>query len=330
MAPQKKAILYLLFATITWGLAFPINRMAVHLADPISFTGVRYMLGAIALLPLALHHGQRPAPGNSFDPAHLHTWLWAGFLAGILISCATIFQYTGLSITTSSKSGFLSALYVTLVPCFVFIIHGNLPERPVWIGLGVGLFGLALVCGSSASGFNRGDAYTIVADLFWAGHVLVMGHFALKVNPWRFVAAQAAIGGIISLSIAFMRGSFIDYSTFITILPYALWGVLSVSVAYTCQVYAQKYLSPAEASLIMQLQAIIAAIVGVIFLHEVMTKSMWVGATLVIVGSIIAQNHSHHKVDFKNTPRFSRGFFYIRLTLGLIIVSLTGVAVFLT
>ncbi|MDR2404746.1 MAG: DMT family transporter [Deltaproteobacteria bacterium] len=330
MSTKLKATILILIATAIWGFSFPINRYAMGYVDPMAFCGLRFLFGALALIPIAMRRaGRGPGPGASYLQEHPRLWLWAGVVTGLVLALATSLQYYGLSITTSAKSGFITGLYVTMVPLFGFVM-GQLPPRSVWIGLAVGLVGLILISGTDTSGgFNRGDALTMVADLFWAAHVLLMGYFALKVNPWQYVAVQAVVSAVFCLVIAFIFNSLPDIETFVKILPCALYGILSVSVAYVCQFKGQKDVSCAEAALLMQLQSVIAGIAGVIFLGEVMTKFMWVGAFLMVAGSLIAQRTAQTKMILKGSPHFNE-FLLARFVVAATLVSLCSLAVIVT
>jgi drug/metabolite transporter (DMT)-like permease len=330
MSPKLKAILLLLTATAIWGFSFPINRYAMEHADPMAFCGLRFLFGAAALIPMALRFAGRGAgPAGSYSSGRPLLWLKAGVVTGLVLASATALQYYGLSITTAAKSGFMTGLYVTMVPLFGFVM-GQLPPRSVWLGLAVGLVGLFLISGAGATGgFNRGDALTLAADLFWAAHVFLMGYFALKVNPWHFVAVQAAVSAVACLIVAWFFNSLPDLGVFMAILPCALYGVLSVSFAYVFQFMAQKDISCTEAALIMQLQSVIAGVAGVIFLGEIMTRLMWFGAFLMVLGSLIAQRTTQTKMILKGSPHFTE-FLYARAAVAVILAALCGMAVAFT
>jgi drug/metabolite transporter (DMT)-like permease len=330
MSNKLKAILLILTATTIWGFSFPINRYALERVDPLAFCGLRFLFGALALLPVAMRSaGRGPGPAAAYSEEHPRLWLWAGIISGGVLATATALQYYGLSITTSAKSGFLTGLYVTMVPLFGFVM-GQLPPRSVWVGLLIGVVGLVLISGSGAAGgFNRGDALTLVADLFWALHVLLMGYFALKVNPWLYVAVQAVVSAVSCLALAFILETLPDFQTFLSILPCAMFGILSVSVAYVFQFKAQKDISPTEAALIMQLQSVIAGLAGMIFLDEIMTKLMWLGACLMVAGSLVAQRTAQTKMIHKGSPHFNE-FLFARAAVAVAIVSVCSIAVLMT
>jgi drug/metabolite transporter (DMT)-like permease len=234
----------------------------------------------------------------------------------------------GMVFTTSAKSGFISGLYVTLVPPLGLVL-GRIPARTVWAGLSLGLVGLALVSNPFEGGFNRGDALTLAADLFWAVHVLLVGRYAMRVNPFRFVAVQVGMVGVVCLAVAWYRGVLPDQTAFILTLPFTLFGILSVSACYYFQVAAQQHIHPSEAALLLQLQSVFAAVFGMIFLGETMTRMMWLGAALVVAGSAVAQRHSQQRLILRGSPHFN-GYLVLRAATAALILALCWVPFILT
>lgn len=279
----------LLTASFIWGISFPLNRYALNYIDPFGYTALRYLFGTLAFLPLAMRLGRRIAPAGYFTRINKFSWLWGGLLAGCLLTIGNGLQYYGLTMTTSAKAGFMNSLYVTMVPLFGFVL-GVIPARAVWLGLAVSLAGLYFVSDPwSVQGFNRGDALVLVADLFFAIHVFVLGYFTVRVSSWLFIFSQTFFGCLLGFLVAEMTGSFPTLEQFKGIWPLAVWGIFSVSGAYICQALAQRHTTPTSAALVMQSQSIIAAVCGVVFLREPMTEIMVFGAFLLISGTVTAQ-----------------------------------------
>ncbi|MDR2613609.1 MAG: DMT family transporter [Deltaproteobacteria bacterium] len=330
MTPKTKAALLLLLTTVIWGASFPTIRYSVALVDPFAFTGIKFLFSAAALVPAALRR-RGPAPGHAEGheaPSPL-LWLWTGLAAGALLTVGTSLQYVGMVWTTSANSGFITGLYVTLVPPLGLVL-GRIPARTVWAGLILGVSGMVLVSDPGGlGGFNRGDALTLAADLFWAVHVLLVGRYALRVNAIRFVAVQVGTVGLVCLSIAWFRGALPAEEAFAATLPFALFGILSVSACYWFQVIAQKHVHPSEAALLLQLQSVFAAIFGMIFLGEAMTGLMWAGAALMVTGSAIAQRDSQQRRILPGSPRF-RSLLIIRVLTAALVLALCWAPLFLT
>jgi drug/metabolite transporter (DMT)-like permease len=330
MTPKTKAALLLLATTVVWGASFPTVRYSLALMDPFAFTGVKFLFSAAALIPLALRRRGSPlAAGEGAEAPNPLLWLWAGLAAGAVLTAGTALQYVGMVWTTSGKSGFITGLYVTLVPALGLVL-GRIPAGTVWAGLILGLAGLALVSGpAAAGGFNRGDALTLAADLFWAVHVLLVGRYALLVNAFRFVAVQVGLVGAVCLAIAWARGDMPGLPEFVATLPFTLFGILSVSGCYFFQVAAQKHVRPSEAALLLQLQSVFAAVFGMIFLGEAMTRVMWAGAALLVAGSTVAQLRSGQRLILPGCPHF-RSLLVLRVATAALVLALCGVPLLLT
>jgi drug/metabolite transporter (DMT)-like permease len=283
----------LIFLTLVWGGSFPMVRWSVARIDAIAFTGLEFFFGALALAPLCF---LKPAPlpcSRRREPPGPRFWLKAGAAAGFLLACGSILQYQGMVWTTSGKSAFISSLYVILVPLMA-IVMGRVPGRAVWAGLAAGVAGLFLLSGvaDSVGDFNRGDALTLAGDACWASHLILVGRCANRVEPIRFVTVQAALAGSSCLAIAAARGAMPGWSAFLETLPFTLFGIVSVSLAYLIQTYCQREMRASETALVLQLKAVFAALFGMAFLGETMTPAMWGGAALVICGSLLAQTRA--------------------------------------
>ncbi|MDR2142286.1 MAG: DMT family transporter [Deltaproteobacteria bacterium] len=328
MSDKTKSILLLLTAAIIWGVSYPLNRRA--LADQISpfgFSGLRYLFGWLALAPVALRLGRRSAQASYFTQVHKYCWLWGGLLAGLILGVGNGIQNYGLALTTATKAGFLNSLYVALVPMFGLIL-GIIPARLVWVGLSVSLLGLFLISHPGSEGsFNRGDAYIIVSDLFWATHVFVLGFFTVRVSPWLFIFSQTLFGCLVSFLFAELTGGWPTMAQFALIWPYAAWGIFSVSGAYLCQALAQRRAAtPTLVALIMQAQSVVAAITGVIFLGEAVTGLLVLGALLMIGGTLLAQLHTDSTKLSPDHPHY-RGWRTVRVLVAFLILAFCCLAI---
>jgi drug/metabolite transporter (DMT)-like permease len=326
MSNKTKAVLLLLTASFIWGISFPMNRYALDRVDPVGYTALRYLFGSLAFLPLALRWGRRKAPAGYFTKTHKLSWIWGGVLAGFILTVGNGLQYYGLALTTASKAGFINSLYVTLVPIFGLIL-GIIPSRAVWVGIGISCFGLFLVSDPGSSvGFNRGDALVLVADLFWATHVFILGYFTVRVSSWLFIFSQTLFGCIFGFLLAEFTGTFPTWVQFAAIWPFAVYGILSVSGAYICQALAQKHTTPTSAALVMQSQSVIAAVAGVIFLNETMSKVMILGAFLLVSGTIFSQLSTDSAKLSPDHPHF-KGWQTARVLAAFLVLAVCALAV---
>lgn len=298
-------MLLLIIAAFIWGITSPINRHALSFTHPLFYTAFRYLFAAMSLAPLVLRWGRRQAPADYFfHDVGRWSWLKGGLWLGTFLTLASILQYYGLTFTTASKSGFITSLYVPMVALFGFVL-GQLPRRQVWIGLGLCMIGLLFLSRSGAGGgFNFGDALTLTADLIWAGHIMIMGYFVHRVNPWRLVAAQSIVCSLLCFGLVFWTDNLGSWAEFKRSLPFMLWGIVAVSVAYVCQAVAQINTSATATAIIMQVQPVLGAAVGIIFLKEEFYWGMVVGAVFLISGALVARRGGEAVRVNPKAPRY--------------------------
>ncbi|MDR2945734.1 MAG: DMT family transporter [Candidatus Adiutrix sp.] len=288
MSPKIRALMLLLVAALIWGFSYPIARAAMSYLDPWAYGGLRFMFGFLSIVPLALRKRRAPVPLAYTGNISPYLWLWGGVLGGLCLSCGAVLQLYAMARVPAGKVGFITTLYVSMVPILAFVA-GYMPRLLIVVGLGIGLSGLYLLTGGSSGGFGRNEALILAADVFWALQVIVIGTFAARVNTWLFSLAQALTSTIIVLGLAIIIGAMPTWGVFFQTLPFTLWGVLSVGVAYSCQTLAQKDISSTSAALVFPLQSVIGAVAGVIFLDEYMDSRMVWGAVVIVLGTFVAQ-----------------------------------------
>ena len=317
MSNQIRAILYLLLAATIWGLSFPIGRHALDTISPMAYAGFRYMFGALAVLPLAWRQRWRPAVDSYLGSDHPLLWLKAGIICGTLLATGTVLQMYGLAQTTAGKAGFMTTLYLSLVPVLAFVI-GHIPRLMVWMGLGVSLVGLFLLTGAGGGddgGLSRTDGLILVADVFWAAQVLTTGHYALRVNTWLFSFAQTFTCCLVSLTLTALVGGLPTWHQFLVTLPATGYGIFSVGLAYALQTIAQRHTSSTSAALILPLQAVVGAAAGAVFLGEHMTRIMIIGSVVLMGGSLLAQ-FAKEPIRFRRGEKGSGIIMALRWTVG--------------
>jgi drug/metabolite transporter (DMT)-like permease len=282
-----------------------MTRWTVTVAgmDPIAYSGFKYLFAFLALLPIAFRRpGPLPETRRGKPPGKL-LWLWAGLAAGFIQTAYGVLQYAGLVYTTSGKAAFIGGLYVVIVPLLA-MAGGRLPGPRVWTGLVLGVIGLWFISGPQAGlgQLNLGDGLSLLSATFLALHVIITARFANRVDSVRFVTVQVAIASAVSFAIAFARGDMPDAAVIWITLPFTLYGIISLAGGIMIQTAAQKSMRASEVALMLQLQGVFAAVFGMIFLHEVMTPAMWLGAALVVAGSIAAQSLSRRKGENHSEP----------------------------
>jgi len=276
------SLLLLLTATI-WGSAFVAQSVGMEHVGPFTFTFSRSIIGGIVLLPCILLLGKWK---KGF--ATKVEWI-GGICCGIALCVASNFQQVGIQFTTVGKAGFITALYVVLVPIFGLFLKKRVPIL-IWGCVGLSVVGLYLLCmPAGAFTLALGDLLVLICAVLFTVHILVIDHFSPKGDGVVISCIQFFTCGILSgIPMLFFEnpsvGNMIDAKWSIL---YA--GVLSSGVAYTLQVVAQKNVNPTVASLIMCLESVVAVLAGWIVLGQDMSSREILGCVLMFVAIVLAQ-----------------------------------------
>jgi drug/metabolite transporter (DMT)-like permease len=273
---------------LIWGLSYPICRMALRDLSPPAFSGLRFLFGALSILPMAIRHRRRPSPLAYTGRLSPLLWLWGGLFNGFILSCGTILQACAMTQLSAGQVSFITSLYSSLVPVMALVM-GFVPRPLVLAGLMVSLAGLYLLTGGAEAGLGPAAGLAMAANFFWAAQIVASGYFVAKVNAWLLTLAQTIAAGLLMTGAAAVAGLMPTWEIFIKTLPYTMWGMLSAGVAYLCQTIAQRDLSATTVAVISPLQCVIAALSGLVFLGEIMTGRMVLGAAVIIMGSLLAQ-----------------------------------------
>ncbi|WP_316671886.1 DMT family transporter [uncultured Tolumonas sp.] len=281
-----QANLMLLVTAAIWGFAFVAQRVAMDHMGPFSFNAVRFLLGAASLLPLIWFFSRKKAVATT-PAAKTSIWL-AGGVAGAILFVAAALQQVGLLDTTAAKAGFITGLYMILVP-FLGLFLRHVTGLNAWLGAVLALVGLYLLSINADFSMSRGDFLMFIGAIFWACHILWIDFIGRRVNALQLSAVQFLACGLLSLVAAFWQ----ETPTFASILlawPAILFAsFISVGLAYTLQVVAQKRAKPTHAAIIMSMEAVFAAIGGVVFLDENLPMRGWIGCGLMMTGMLLSQ-----------------------------------------
>lgn len=281
-----QANLMLLVTAAIWGFAFVAQRVAMDHMGPFSFNAVRFLLGAASLLPLIWFFSRKKAVATT-TAAKTSIWL-AGGVAGAILFVAAALQQVGLLDTTAAKAGFITGLYMILVP-FLGLFLRHVTGLNAWLGALLALVGLYLLSINADFSMSRGDFLMFVGAIFWACHILWIDFIGRRVNALQLSAVQFLACGLLSSVAAFWQ----ETPTFASVLlawPAILFAsFISVGLAYTLQVVAQKRAKPTHAAIIMSMEAVFAAIGGVVFLDETLPMRGWIGCGLMMSGMLLSQ-----------------------------------------
>ncbi len=280
-APSAARYESLLFITAAiWGTGFVAQRLGMQDLGPFSYNAARFLVGALTLVPVLL--------ARKVSIASMRAALGPGLVAGAVLAVAAGLQQAGLQYTSAGKAGFITGVYVVLVPIAAMALGKRTPPR-TWLGAFCAFCGLYILSFSSISGINRGDALVLASAFFWTAHILVLDRWAARVDPIALACVQfAACSALCWLGAGLTEAPTV--ADFVAgALPIAYGGVLSIGVAYTLQAVAQSKAHPARASIIMSLESPFAAIAGFVFLSERMGARELAGCALMLGGTFLAQ-----------------------------------------
>lgn len=289
MKERMQGTLALLSGTFIWGMAFIAQSVGMETIGPFTFQAIRCMLGVIFLFLVTF----------LFDwkigiRASLQKWkskkLWtAGIICGIALFAATSLQQVGLVYTAPGKAGFLTAMYIVLVPMLGIFVHRK-PGINAVLSVLLALVGLYLLSFTDMSSINIGDILLIGCALAFAVQILLIDRFAPDLDGLRLNCVQALVVSVLSVPCIFLNRETVVMQTILDCwLPLGFAGVLSMGVGYSMQIVGQKRLEPTAASLIMSLESVFAALGGWLILHNTMTPAELSGCALVFAGVLISQ-----------------------------------------
>lgn len=282
-----RANLLLLLTALIWGAAFVAQRMGMDHMGPLTFNGVRFALGALALLPLIVIMDKK----RTTVAPQLSTLLRGGVLMGGALFLGAWLQQFGLCFTTAGKAGFITGLYVVFVP-LIGIFLGHRYGLGTWAGAGLALAGMYLLSVTESMSMDKGDALVLMSAFFWGIHVLLIGKLTsglAAVDAIKLAAVQFACCSLISLAGAILFEDITLSGLRGGLIPILYGGLMSVGVAYTLQVVAQRDARPAPAAIILSLEAVFAAVAGWMLLGEILTVQALVGCALMLCGMIWSQ-----------------------------------------
>jgi drug/metabolite transporter (DMT)-like permease len=284
----KSDALLLLTATI-WGSAFVAQRVGMDYVGPFTFTGVRFALGCLVLMPFILRSNMlQNSSAKKLHNVSTRTLIFSGSLAGLALFSGASLQQVGLVYTTAGNAGFITGLYVVIVP-ILGLVFKQRTNTGTWLGTLLATFGLYFLSVSEKFTMAYGDLLELAGAFVWAAHVLIIGWLSPRMDPLKLAAAQYAACSALSLFTAFLFEAVAINSIYQAAIPIVYGGALSVGVAYTLQVVAQRKAHPAHAAILMSLEAVFAALGGWLILGEIMTHRGLFGCGLMLTGMLISQ-----------------------------------------
>ncbi|MHB0765015.1 DMT family transporter [Stutzerimonas sp. NM35] len=280
-----RADFLMLITAMIWGTGFVAQRIGMDNIGPFLFTGLRFALGAMVLLPLLLRQGRGPA---RHEPFLKRSMLLGGLCMGLALTLGINLQQVGLLFTSVTNSGFITGLYVIVVPLLGLII-GQRTGMGTWLGATLAVVGMALLSIGDDFTVASGDWIQLAGAFVWGVHVLLVSFFVGRHDAIRLAFVQFVTCAVVSLALAALFEETSLNSIWLAAPALIYGGMFAVGVGYTLQVVAQKHAIASHAAIILSLEAVFAAIAGALFLDESLSLRGYFGCALMFIGMLAAQ-----------------------------------------
>ncbi len=277
----------LLMTAMIWGFAFVAQRVGMDYVGPFTFNAIRFALGSLSLLPLIWLLKKRQT-ATTTTGQQKKAVLLGGLLTGGALFAGASLQQAGMVYTTAGKAGFITGLYVVIVP-LLGLFWKQRPGLGTWLGAVMAAAGLYFLSITSEFTISIGDFLVLLSAFFWSGHVLLIGWLAPRTDVLILAAVQFAICSLLSLMTALVIETITLTSIWQGIIPILYGGFCSVGIAYTLQIIAQRNAHPAHSAIIMSLEGLFAAIGGWLVLGEVLSLRGLFGCALMFTGMMFSQ-----------------------------------------
>jgi drug/metabolite transporter (DMT)-like permease len=266
---------------IIWGFAFVAQSVGMESLGPYSFNAARFTMASCALIPLLFLF---PSKLNY----SIKKLIIVGSIAGVILFIGSSLQQIGLQYTTAGNAGFITSLYIVLVPIFGLLLSQKTTMK-AWVGIAVAIIGFYILTIEPGFKINYGDALEFIGAMFWATHVLVIGYYSRHLPAISLSIIQCIITAILSLIAATTLESHTVEDFKAAWLPLLYAGVASSSIAYTLQIIGQKKVPASISALILSTESVFAVIGGWLFMGEVLSSKAYVGCMFILLGMIISQ-----------------------------------------
>lgn len=281
----------LLLAAFIWGSAFVAQSVGMNYVEPLTFNCVRSIIGGVVLIPCIFLLDRLKSPEERECAAAIadrKTLLIAGISCGVILCAATNMQQFGMQYTSVGKAGFITALYIVIVP-ILGLFFGKRCGLKVWLGVLIALVGFYLLCMTGGFALERGDLYLLSCSLLFSFHILVIDHFSPLVDGVKMSCIQFLVSGVLSgvMMLLFETPSIAGIVAGAGPILYA--GVLSSGVAYTLQIVGQKNYNPTVATLLLSLESVFSVLTGWLVLHQKLSAREMAGCILIFIAVILAQ-----------------------------------------
>ena len=284
-----KSMILLVLTALIWGMAFVAQSVGMNYIGPFTFNCIRSIMGGLVLIPCILFfdkHEKGEAKREKKEDSK--TLVIGGICCGLALCIASNLQQIGIKYTTVGKAGFITALYIVLVPIFGIFLRKKVSGR-VWFSVAIAVVGLYLLCITDEFRIGKGDFFVLLCALVFTIHILVIDYFSPKVNGIKLSCIQFLVAGLLS-GVPMLISEKPSFSTILAAwAPLLYAGIMSCGVGYTLQIVAQKDAEPTIASLILSLESVFSVLAGWIILGQTLAGKEIMGCVLMFAAIILAQ-----------------------------------------
>ena len=288
---KLKGEFFIFLAALIWGSAFVVQKVGMDYIGPLTFTAFRYAIGTLAMFPI-LWIARRRKPGRrtwaSGEQRLSRPLIIGGIWVGVANFVGSIFQQTGLIYTTAGKAGFLTAMYLVIVP-IILLILGRKVHPLTWIGIVTATFGMYLLTMSGGWGFQIGDLICFLGAVGFAFQIVLVDHYVQFWDPLELATFEFGVTAVISIIGAVLLETVTLTALLDCAWPILYTAILEVCAAFSLQILGQKYAPPAIATIIMSMESVFAALSGLVFLGEVMSGRETLGCCIMFFAFLVAQ-----------------------------------------
>lgn len=286
MKSNTKGVLLLILCSFVWGMAFTAQSTAADVIGPFTFVFLRFTISSIVLF--AIYPLIRKKNTPKMPVTEKKRYLILGSVLGVILFAACALQQTGIAYTTAANSGFITALYIVMIP-IITLFMGKKVGKLVWVGVVVALVGLFLLCIKDDFSVNVGDLITLGCAFVFSFHIIVIDRYAGSMNSILLSATQFGVVAIVALPFMLLTETLVPGDILSCWMSILYAGVFSGALGYTLQMVGQKYTNPTLASLLMCLESVFAALGGWVLLGQGLSAKELIGCALMLSASVIAQ-----------------------------------------
>ena len=291
---KVKSPLLLFLAAVIWGVAFVAQSVGMEYVGPFTFNAVRSIIGGMVLIPciFLLDRLKKEDDKRECSPEEKkksrRTLLIGGICCGLCLCVASNLQQIGIGYTTVGKAGFITAMYIIIVPVLGIFMKKKIGIQ-IWISVVMGVIGLYLLCMTESFSLSKGDAYVLLCALVFSFHILTIDHFSPLVDGVKMSCIQFLVSGVLSGIMMFLFEKPQIGGILAAWLPILYAGVMSCGVAYTLQIVGQRDMNPTVASLILSLESVVSVLAGWVILGQKLSVKELLGCVIMFGAIILAQ-----------------------------------------